>query len=201
MYIDTYYIVLVVPALIIAMLAQAKVKSTFGKYNKVRTKSGVTGAEVARKILDANGLNSVRIERIDGNLTDHFDPTKGVIRLSQATHDSASVGAAGVAAHEAGHAVQYAEEYAPIKLRAALIPITNFGATLSWPMVLLGFVMQISWLVSAGIILFATSTLSSLSRFRLSLMRASAPSPCSTATAFSNPTRLEAQKKCSVPPR
>ena len=154
--IDIYYIILVLPALVFSMWAQAKVNSTFNRYSKQRTYSGMTGYEAARRILAANGLYHVNVERVSGNLTDHYDPKTNVIRLSDSVFGSNSVAAVGVAAHEAGHAVQYAQNYAPIKLRAAIIPVTNIGSTLSVPLVLLGFLMGAQPLVNIGLLLFAT---------------------------------------------
>ena len=154
--IDIYYIILVLPAIAFSMWAQAKVNSTFNRYSRERTYSGMTGYEAARRILAANGLYHVNVERVSGNLTDHYDPKTNVIRLSDSVFGSNSVAAVGVAAHEAGHAVQYAQNYAPIKLRAAIIPITNVGSTLSMPLVLLGFFMGMQPLVNLGLLLFAT---------------------------------------------
>lgn len=156
MYFDVYYLILVIPAMIFSMWAQAKVNSTFNKYSKVRTYSGMTGYEAARRILAANGLYNVQVERVAGNLTDHYDPKTNVIRLSDSVFASNSVAAVGVAAHEAGHAVQYAVNYAPIKLRAAIIPVTNIGSNLSIPLVLIGFFMGAQPLVNIGLLLFAT---------------------------------------------
>ena len=154
--IDIYYIILVLPAIIFSMWAQSRVTSTFNRYSKERTYSGMTGYEAARRILAANGLYHVNVERVSGNLTDHYDPKTNVIRLSDSVFGSNSVAAVGVAAHEAGHAVQYAQQYAPIKLRTAIIPVTNIGSTLSVPMVLVGFLMGMQPLVNFGLILFAT---------------------------------------------
>jgi len=154
--IDIYYIILVLPALVFSMWAQAKVNSTFNRYSKERTYSGMTGYEAARRILAANGLYHVNVERVSGNLTDHYDPKANVIRLSDSVFASNSVAAVGVAAHEAGHAVQYAQHYAPIKLRTAIIPITNIGSTVSIPLVLIGFFMGAQPLVNLGLLLFAT---------------------------------------------
>lgn len=156
---DQYYIWLVVPSLLIALWAQFKVKSTFNKYNQYKTSRGNTAAMVARQILDRNGLQNVAIERVAGSLSDHFDPRKNVIRLSDSVYNSTSVGAIGVAAHEVGHAVQYATKYAPIKIRAALIPVTNIGSTLALPIVFLGILMGNDFLSMAGIILFSAVVL------------------------------------------
>ncbi len=144
---DYYYLVLVVPMLVFALIAQVKVNTTFNKYSKKHTMRSVTGERAARMILDQNGLFDVRIERVGGNLTDHYDPRTNVIRLSDGVYSSTSVAAVGVAAHEAGHAVQHAKGYIPIKLRAAVIPMTNIGSYLSIPLILIGL------LFSGGIIL------------------------------------------------
>ena len=137
---DTTILVLI-PAMIFAFWAQIRVNSTFKKYAKVPSRRGLTGAEAARRVLDANGLRHITIERVHGHLTDHFDPKAGVIRLSDATYASTSVAAIGVAAHEAGHAVQHAEGYVPIKVRAAIIPLTRFGSFLAMPLFLIGLLM------------------------------------------------------------
>ena len=137
---DTTILVLI-PAMIFAFWAQFKVNSTFNQYAKVYNRRGLTGAEAARRVLDANGLHNVTIEHIRGHLTDHYDPRANVIRLSDATYASTSVAAIGVAAHEAGHAVQHAVGYAPIKLRSAIIPLTRFGSFLAMPLFLIGLLM------------------------------------------------------------
>ncbi|MEG0017923.1 MAG: zinc metallopeptidase [Hydrogenoanaerobacterium sp.] len=156
---DIYYLVLVVPAIILSIWAQAQVKGTFAKFSKIRTIDGATGEQAARAILDGNGLQSVRIEHIAGELTDHFDPRDNVVRLSDSVYASASVAAVGVAAHECGHAVQYAKGYTPMKLRSAIIPVTNIGSKLSIPLVFLGIVLSMGSLINLGIILFSTMTL------------------------------------------
>lgn len=158
-YIDQYYILLIVPTMLFAFWAQSKVSSTFNKYSRVMSSRGYTAAEVCRQILDRNGLYHVRIERIAGNLTDHFDPTANVVRLSDSVYNSRSVASIGVAAHEVGHAIQYAVGYAPIKIRAAIIPVTNFGSKLSMPLILLGVVLGAYPLVTLGIVLFSLMTL------------------------------------------
>ena len=156
---DYTYLVFVLPALLIALVAQIKVKTTFRKYAKVMNARGLSGAEVAAKILSSNRVLDVAVQRVSGNLTDHFDPTARVIRLSQSVYDSHSVAAVGVAAHEAGHALQYAEDYFPIRLRAAIIPVTKVGSALSWPLIILGLVFSFGILVNIGIILFSVVTL------------------------------------------
>lgn len=139
---DWTYIVLVLPCLILSLWASASVNRTFKKYATQFSVRRITGADAAARVLRNNGVNNVRIERVAGNLTDHFDPRTNVIRLSDSVYDSTSTAAIGVACHEAGHAVQYATHYAPIKLRAAIIPITNFGSKLAMPLILLGIVLS-----------------------------------------------------------
>ena len=139
---DWTYLVIVLPCLILSMLASSSVNSTFKKYSNVNSIRRLTGAEAAQRVLLANGVRGVRIERISGQLTDHYDPKTNVIRLSEGVYGSTSTAAIGVACHEAGHAVQYAESYAPIKLRAAIIPITNFGSRIAMPLILLGILLS-----------------------------------------------------------
>ena len=150
---DYYYLVLVLPAIMLMLIAQFSVKSTFSKYSQKTC--NITGAEAARRVLNANGVSCVKIERISGNLNDHFDPKTNVIRLSDAVYNSNSVAAAGVAAHEAGHAVQYALGYAPIKIRGAIYPVCNLGSRLAIPLVMLGFLFSFYYLIDLGIIFFA----------------------------------------------
>lgn len=139
---DWTYIVLVLPCFILSLWASSSVKHTFKKYATQYSIRRITGAEAAARVLRNNGVQNVRIERVAGNLTDHFDPKANVIRLSDNVYSSTSTAAIGVACHEAGHAVQYATHYAPIKLRAAIIPITNFGSKLAMPLILLGIVLS-----------------------------------------------------------
>ncbi len=140
--VDWTYILMVLPALIFSLIASARVNSTFKKYSQMSTMRGMTGAEAAHRVLMANGVSGVRIERISGNLTDHYDPKANVIRLSDSVYDATSPAAVGVAAHEAGHAVQYATNYAPIKLRAAIVNATNFGSKLAMPLIFLGILLM-----------------------------------------------------------
>ena len=155
---DIYYLVLVVPAIIIAMIAQYKVQSSFSKYSQVMTYRGETAASLTRKILDANGLNHIGIEHIGGNLTDHYDPKNNVIRLSDSVYSSSSIAAIGVAAHEAGHAVQRSVGYSPIKIRNSLVPVTQFASSLALPLAVLGLVMN-NFLLPLGVILFSVVVL------------------------------------------
>ena len=156
--IDMWYIILVLPAVIFSLIASAGVKGTFNKYSKVASKRGTTGADAARAVLSANGVTGVRIEQVSGNLTDHFDPKTNTIRLSDSVYSSHSVAAVGVAAHEAGHAVQYAEAYAPMKVRAAIIPATNIGSMLAMPLIILGIALSAPALAYLGIAAFGLST-------------------------------------------
>ena len=152
---DIYYLVLILPAMLLGLWAQARVNSTFNRYSHVRCRQGYTGSQIARRILDANGLTDVRIEGIRGNLTDHYDPTARVVRLSDSVYDSPSIAAIGVAAHEVGHAIQHANSYAPLTIRNAIIPVTNIGSKLSIPLILLGVVMSFQPLVTVGIVAFS----------------------------------------------
>ena len=159
---DWTYLVIVLPCLLLSMWASSSVKSTFNKYSKVNSIRRLTGAEAAQRVLSANGVRGVRIERVSGNLTDHYDPKTNVIRLSDSVYGSSSVAAIGVAAHEAGHAVQYAQNYGPIKIRAAIIPITNLGSKLAMPLILAGILLSFlgsfsTTLVYLGIAAFSLS--------------------------------------------
>ena len=158
MFFDYYYLVLVMPAMLFALWAQAQVSGTFAKFSKVRTMRGLTGAQAAEAVLRAGGVYDVRIERISGNLTDHFDPRAKVIRLSDSVYDSPSVAAVGVAAHEAGHAVQHAQDYFPIKVRSAIIPVTQIGSSLALPLIIIGLLLSSLNLVYLGIAFFGLST-------------------------------------------
>ena len=139
---DWTYIVLVLPCILLSLWASSSVNSTFRRYSSVHSYRRITGAEAAQRVLSANGVRGVQIQRVSGNLTDHYDPRTNVIRLSDSVYNSTSVAAIGVACHEAGHAVQYAHNYAPIRLRAAIIPITNIGSKLAMPLILLGIVLS-----------------------------------------------------------
>ena len=138
---DWTYIVLVLPCVLLSLWASSNVKSTFHKYSRQFSSRRLTGAEAAQRVLSANGVRGVRIDRVSGDLTDHYDPKTNVIRLSDSVYSSTSTAAIGVACHEAGHAVQYAENYAPIKLRAAIIPLTNFGSRIAMPLILAGILL------------------------------------------------------------
>ena len=151
---DIYYLILIIPAMIFALAAQAKVNSTFKKYSTQETSRRITGAQAAEAVLRANDVYDVRIERIGGSLTDHYDPRSKVIRLSDDVYASSSVAAVGVAAHEAGHAAQYDAGYYPVKVRNAIIPVSQLGSTLAWPLLLIGMVLTSETLFLLGIIFF-----------------------------------------------
>lgn len=152
MYFDWTYVVLVLPCVLFSLLASGSVNSTFKKYSQQFSRRGITGAQAAERVLRANGVRGVQIARIAGNLTDHFDPKTNVIRLSDSVYGSTSTAAIGVACHEAGHAVQYATDYAPIKLRAAIIPATNIGSRLAMPLILIGLLLSAFENVSYGFV-------------------------------------------------
>ena len=141
MFFDWTYLYIVLPFVLLSLWASTNVNSTFRRYADQHSIRRITGAQAAQKVLSANGVTGVKIERISGNLTDHYDPRTNVIRLSDGVYDSTSTAAIGVACHEAGHAVQYAQSYAPIKLRAAIVPITNFASKLAMPLILLGILL------------------------------------------------------------
>ena len=152
-YYDTTYI-LVIIAFALTLFASFGVKSTFAKYDKIRNTRGITGADAARRILSSNGISNVTVEHTPGSLTDHFDPRTNVVRLSDATYNSSSVAAIGVAAHECGHAIQHSVGYAPIKLRNAIVPVVNIGNTLSMPLFFIGLVLGAYNLAYIGAMLF-----------------------------------------------
>ena len=149
---DSLYLYLVVPAIIIAIWSQIKVKTTFSKYSAYRT--DINGADAARRVLELNGVYGVKIERVSGKLTDHYDPRTNTIRLSESVCNSFSISAVGVAAHEAGHAVQYAKGYVPIKLRSVILPVCNLGSQLSLPLLIIGLIFNFYFLVKLGVIFF-----------------------------------------------
>ena len=154
-YYQDYYLAVILPCLLLTIFAQMNVSSTFSKYSRVRNYRNMTGAQAAEAVLRANGVMDVRIERVAGNLTDHYDPRSNVIRLSEGVYDAATVSAVGVAAHEAGHAVQYAVGYGPIKLRTAIIPVCNVGTRLSFILLVIGLALYSEPLFALGIVFFS----------------------------------------------
>lgn len=155
---DPTYLMVAIPALLLAFFANLMVKHTFRKYNRRAVSSGLTGGQAARLILDRYGLKDIEVECISGELTDHYDPRDKVLRLSYDVCNTPSIAAVGVAAHEAGHAIQHARHYVPVYVRTAIVPITNLGSTLAFPTVMLGVLLSQTHLVSAGIILFGLMT-------------------------------------------
>ncbi len=149
----TYLIVL--PAMLLALYAQFRVQSTYARYSQVPIQNGFTGAQVAEEILRRNGLSSVEVERIDGMLSDHYDPRTRVLRLSSDVHDGVSVASAGVAAHETGHAIQHAHNYAPLAIRSTIVPVTQFGSWLAFPIFFLGFFFHSGTMMQLGILIFS----------------------------------------------
>lgn len=156
----TYFLVII--GAVICLLASARVKSTFAKYSRVRSMSGLTGAQAAERVLHAAGIYDVVIQHISGNLTDHYDPRNKTLSLSDSVYNSASVAAVAVAAHEVGHAIQHNKNYAPLNFRSAIVPVANIGSTLAWPLILIGLLFSRgsgSVLITAGIICFSLAVL------------------------------------------
>ena len=159
-YDPTYFLVII--GVVICMIASAKVNSTYARYDRVRNHAGITGEMAAEQILRMEGIYDVQVMRISGKLTDHYDPTNKVLRLSDSTYGSTSVAALGVAAHECGHAIQHARHYVPLTVRGALVPVANFGSGISWPLIILGLFMNgemSSVLINLGILLFSVAVL------------------------------------------
>ncbi len=155
---DYYYLVLVLPAIILSLIAQAKVKSAYSKYKKVTNGRGLTGAQVARAILDNGGLHGVQIQMISGELSDNYNPKTNVVSLSQEVYNGTSVAAMGIAAHECGHALQHANGYLPVKLRSGMVPVVNFASSISWIVIVVGLLMVNQTVAMIGVILMAAST-------------------------------------------
>ncbi len=156
---DPLYWIMMAPVLLLSIWASIKVKSTFNKYSRVATASGLTGAEVATQILRRNGLTNVSVTETSGFLSDHYDPTKRVVRLSPNVYRSNSISAIGVAAHETGHAVQHAKAYSPLVLRNTMVPIASIGSSMSWIVMIAGFILGVMGLVKVGIVLFSAVVL------------------------------------------
>lgn len=159
---DPWYFIIILPGFLLSIWAQSKVKGNFEKYSKVRNSAGLTGEQVSRRILDNEGLSSVPIEQVAGALTDHYDPRSKVLRLSQPVYGSDSIAAMAVAAHEAGHAMQQKDGYAPLKFRSAIVPMANIGSRLGFMLLLLGIIIGVTGLSWAGVALFAISTIFTL---------------------------------------
>ena len=161
-YLDPLYLILALPGLLLGLWAQMRVKGTFSKYSKVRTTRNLTGAEIARYLLDNQGLQDVRVEETQGFLSDHYDPRTRVLRLSPDVYRTPSVAAAGVAAHEMGHALQHSAGYAPLQIRSAIVPVVQFGSSLAPILILIGFLLRFTALAWVGVILFAGAVVFSL---------------------------------------
>lgn len=155
---DWTYILLII-GMLLSLAASARLKSTFSYYRRIRSASGLTGAETAKRILQAAGITDVHVRAISGSLTDHYDPRTKTVSLSEDIYGQTSLAAVGVAAHECGHAIQHAIGYAPLEFRSAIVPVANFGSTLSWPLFLIGLFSGIRPLVTAGIVLFSLAVL------------------------------------------
>jgi Zn-dependent membrane protease YugP len=159
MYFDTYYLIFVVPAIILSLICQANVSSTFKKYSGVYNTKGLTGADTARTLLTRNGITDVTVEHTGGKLTDHYDPRKKVLRLSDSVYGDSTVAALGVAAHETGHAIQHAKSYAPMALRSTLVPAANVGSMAGPYIAMIGLIFNSGMILSIGIILFSVAVL------------------------------------------
>lgn len=156
MFFDYYYLILVVPAIVISLIAQWNVKSTYAKMKQITNKKRITGAQAAQYVLSHYGINNVQITTVPGNLTDHYDPRSNVIRLSPEVFSGTSIASVGIACHEAGHAAQHAQNYAPIKIRNTILPVANIGSSAGVLIAVLGYFIGLSILVDIGIILFAS---------------------------------------------
>ena len=160
-YWDPTYILVVIGA-VICMIASARVKGTFNKYSQLRSMSGMNGAQVAQRVLQAAGIYDVQVRHVSGSLTDHYDPRTKTVNLSDRVYNATSVAALGVAAHECGHAIQHAKSYAPLSIRSALVPIANFGSMLAWPVILIGLLFNTrssGLIIDIGILLFSAAVL------------------------------------------
>ena len=157
--IDIYYIVLVIPAIILSIIAQSMVNQRFKKYSGVFSGKGISGEDTANLLLMKNGITDVSVGKISGNLTDNFDPRKKLISLSDAVYSSSSIAAIGVAAHETGHAIQHSKGYFPIKARNAILPVAQLGSNMAMPLAIFGFIFGAPVLVNAGILLFSAVVL------------------------------------------
>lgn len=160
LYWDPTYILVIIGA-VISMIASARVKSTFNKYSKVRSRTNMTGAQAAQRVLNSAGIYDVRIQHVAGSLTDHYDPRNKTLNLSDPVYGSASVAAVGVAAHECGHAIQHQQGYSPLNIRSALVPVANFGSAAAWPLIILGILFggAGSFICQIGIVLFSAAVL------------------------------------------
>ena len=155
MFFDPLYLIVIAPTMLLALWAQMKVKSAYGKWSKQAASSGLTGAQAAARMMESAGIRDVAVERVDGFLSDHYDPRNRKLRLSSGVYGSNSVAAVGIACHEAGHALQHANGYAPLALRSAIVPAASVGSWLAWPMIMLGMILHIQGLALLGVIAFS----------------------------------------------
>ena len=193
-YLD-WTILLIIPGFIISLWAQIKVSTTFNKYSKIKTARGLSGAAAARRILDANGLQHVKIEQVRGSLTDHYDPRANVIRLSESVYHATSPSAIGVAAHEAGHAIQYAKNYAPINVRMRIIPVTKIGSMLSMPLFFIGLIFANPALTMIGIILYSVVVLFQLATLPVEFNASARAMEALSSTGILKDEELTASRK------
>ncbi|WP_122643458.1 zinc metallopeptidase [Luxibacter massiliensis] len=196
-YYDPTYLLVLIGALI-CILASARVNSVFRRYSQVRSHAGMTGREAAEKILRANGIYDVRVQHISGNLTDHYDPRNKTLSLSDATYQSASVAAIGVAAHECGHAVQHHVGYAPLKIRGALVPVANFGSMAAWPLIIIGLLINSNGamiLINLGILLFSAAVLFQIVTLPVEFNASSRAVQVLENTGMLYPEEIQATKK------
>lgn len=195
-YYDPTYILVLIGA-VICILASSRVNKVFNKYAQVRSHSGITGREAAERILRANGIYDVKVQHVSGNLTDHYDPRNKTLSLSDATYQSASVAAIGVAAHECGHAVQHNVGYAPLKIRGALVPVANFGSMAAWPLIIVGFFIKGNAsliLINLGIFLFSAAVLFQLVTLPVELNASKRAVKALETTGMLYPEEVEATK-------
>lgn len=196
-YYDPTYLLVLIGALI-CILASARVNSVFRRYSQVRSHAGMTGREAAEKILRTNGIYDVRVQHISGNLTDHYDPRNKTLSLSDATYQSASVAAIGVAAHECGHAVQHHVGYAPLKIRGALVPVANFGSMAAWPLIIMGLLINSNGamiLINLGILLFSAAVLFQIVTLPVEFNASSRAVQVLENTGMLYPEEIQATKK------
>lgn len=195
MFFDPLYIIMIVPAFLLSLFAQFRVKSTYSRYSKVATSRGVTGAQAARRILDAEGITDVSIEQGRGFLSDHYDPRSRVLRLSEGVYAGDSLASVGVAAHEAGHAIQHARGYAPLQLRSALVPISSLGSNLAWPLLIIGFIFMAKSFIMAGILFFTFAVLFQIVTLPVEFNASSRAVQALPATGILSDTEVQGARK------
>lgn len=196
MYYNWSYLVFMLPCIIFTLVVQISMNSTFKKYGSIRNSRGLTGAQAAERVLLKNGVTGVRIERVAGEYTDHFDPRTNVIRLSDAVYDRASIAAVGVACHEAGHAVQHAQGYVPNKIRSAILPVANIGSKLSWILIVLGLITSaLQPLLYVGIVLFSAAVLFTIATLPVEFNASSRALKCIRETGMLSDSEYRGAKK------